>query len=143
MIRILGRIRKRIKDLNETLIELLIGIIIITFILGALGLIFAPSKIWFCLSLFIGTVIACVWVISMTMTIETQVELSEEDSVKYARRNYALRLIFIMLALVIATRIKEIQIIALLLGMLTLKLAVYIRPLTVKLILIIKSGKRS
>lgn len=139
MRRIPKQIRRMIKGLNQTLVQLLIGIIIITFIIGALGLIFASSKLWFCLSLFIGAVIACIWAISMTITIETQLELPVEDSVKYARRNYAFRFIFIMLALFIATRIEEIHIVALLVGMLTLKLAVYIRPLTIKLISKIKS----
>lgn len=141
MKRIPERIRKKIKGVNQTLIELLIGIIIITLFIGVLALIFAPSKLQFCASLFIGAVIACIWAISMTMTIETQMELPEGDAEKYARRNYALRLIFIMVALIFATRFEEIHIIALLLGMLTLKLAVYIRPLTIKLIAKTKSSK--
>jgi len=135
------QIRKKIKGLNQTLIELLIGIIIITFLIGAVGLIFVSSKLWFCLSLLIGAVIACIWVISMTMTIETQVELPEDDAVKYGRRHYVLRLIFIILVLIGATRFKEIHILGLILGMLTLKLAVYIRPLTIKFIAKIKYSK--
>lgn len=142
MKKILTKMRKKINGVNPTLIELLIGIIIITVIIEFISLIFASSKLRFCLSLLIGAVIACIWAISMTMTIETQLELPEEDSVKYARRKYSFRLFFVVLALWIAIHIEEIHLIALLIGLLTLKLTVYIRPLTIKLISKIKSIER-
>lgn len=128
-------IRDRIRQSNETLVELVAGIPPITLIIGITGAFVVSEKLMFCISLLLGAVCAVLLAVHMYVTIDRELDMPDEDAGKYAKRNYALRLIFMVLVVLCGLKLPFLHFPGLFLGMLTLKVSVYIRPLTRKLIL--------
>lgn len=128
------KIKLKVRQLNQTLVELLIGIIILTILIGLLGIIFSKNPLNFCIGVLIGGGSAAILAISMLLTVEKQLDLPMKEGMNYARRNVVLRFIFMGVIVLCGIRIPVINEIGLVLGLLSLKVSVYIRPIIQKLI---------
>lgn len=128
------RIKNKLSQYHETLVELVIGILPVTLIIGVGGVFIVSEKLMFCVSLLIGAAAAIFLAVHMFITIDRSLDMVPDDAGKYAKRNYALRLIFMVLVVLCGLKLPFLHFPGLFLGLLTLKVSVYLRPLTHKFI---------
>ena len=70
----------------------------------------------------------------MFVTIDRSLDMFAEDACKYSKRNYVLRLIFMVLLVLCGLKLPGIHFPGLFIGLLTLKASVYLRPVSHRLI---------
>ncbi len=127
-------VKNRVCRYHETLVELIAGIIPVTVLAGAVGAVFVSEKLSFCLSLVLGAAAAVFLAIHMFVTIDRSLDMFAEDACKYSKRNYVLRLIFMVLLVLCGLKLPGIHFPGLFIGLLTLKASVYLRPVSHRLI---------
>ena len=132
MKRIIESLKAWIIRSNETLIELIIGILVVNVCIVIPGSIISGSVLTFCLGELLGTVYAVFTVIHMTVTIENMLDLPEDESSKYAKRGYAVRLVVTIAVMIIGLKLSIFHFVGVFLGMISIKLSVWIRPLAHK-----------
>lgn len=123
-------IKNKICHYHETLVELIAGIIPVTILVGAVGIVVVSEKLSFCLSLCLGAGAAVLLAIHMFVTIDRSLDMFSEDASKYSRRNYVLRLIFLILIVLCGLKLPGIHFPGLFIGLMTLKVSVYLRPVS-------------
>ena len=124
----LRSLKKTIRDQNETVLDLMAGIFIAFVIFEIIGLILIEGKFRFCIGVLIGTVTAMIKMLHLYSTLEKQVYMSYDDAVKYARRNYIFRYLFMAVVLAVCLKLSMTVFVWAFVGILSLKVAVYLQP---------------
>lgn len=122
------KIKNKICLFHETLVELIIGIFPASVIFGVCGMFFVTDKTGFFLSLVLGACAAVFVAVHMFVTIDRSLDMYAEDAGKYCKRNYIFRLVFMILLILCGLRLPGLHFPGLFLGLLTLKVSVYLRP---------------
>ena len=125
----LQSLKKTIRNQNETVLDLMAGIIIAFVVFEIVGLIFTQGKFRFCIGVLIGTVTAVVKMLHLYSSLEKQAYMAYDDAVKYARRNYIFRYLFMAVVLFICLKLSMTVFVGACIGILTLKVSVYLQPL--------------
>lgn len=119
---------------NETLTELFAGI-------GAAAVLFQGTVVWFVkdrlsysVGLWIGAVLAAAMAWHMWRTLDSALELGEAGAQKLMRRQSALRYGVVILVLVFLMLTETANPLSAFLGIMTLKVAAYLQPITHKVI---------
>jgi len=128
--------RGLIKELekNETLKELIIGILFMSIIFQSSIVWFVEDKIGYSVGLWLGTAVAVFMAWHMWKTIDEVLDLSVGGAQKVMRKNTLLRYLVVTLALVALMITKMANPLAAFLGIMTLKVAAYLQPFTHKVI---------
>lgn len=125
---------------NSTLIELLIGILVV----GVLGqlvlLLFFESYIYNAIGLWVGVGIAAGMAIHMQRSIEDGLDLMGETGIKYMQKASALRTVIACVVIAAVLYFGWGSPLTLLLGVMALKLAAYMQPLMHRVLEKIKKG---
>ncbi|MGN0383769.1 MAG: ATP synthase subunit I [Eubacterium sp.] len=121
------------KSKNTVLADLLLGMIIYCIIGELIILIFLSDKVMLSVGFVIGVALAIFSAFHMADAIEVSVRMSEEEALKHTRIKYLIRVIILVIILVIMLVTKIGNPIALIIGMMGLKIAAYAQPLTHKL----------
>lgn len=129
MKRIIESLKAWIMRSNETLIELIVGILVLNVCIAILGSIISGSVLTFCLGELLGTVYAIFMVIHMTETIENMLDLPEDEGSKYAKRGYTVRLVLTIVIMIVGLKVSLFHFAGLFLGMMSIKFSVWIRPM--------------
>jgi MFS family permease len=123
------------KNINTTLLELIIGILISTIFTGIIGIIITNNNMSFVLGLILGAFTAILLVIHMYQSLEKSLLLDEESAQKFSKKMAVLRMVVMGLAVVVALTFPKIfNIIAVLIGIMGLKISAYLQPITNKYI---------
>lgn len=126
---------KFIKNKNETLRDLIVGVCIISIIFALIGAIFVQNKLSFVLGVLLGGVIAFFLAIHLNYTIGVALDYEPEQAVKYTRFMSFVRLLVMIGAVALALSFPKVfHTVGVLLGMLSLKISAYCRPLIYKYI---------
>lgn len=118
---------------ENTLLELLIGIILSGAILQVVTAIISKDYLYNAIGLWSGVAIACFMAIHMKRSIEDVLDLGEEGGVKHMRSTYLVRMTIVAIAMGIVICFNLGNPITLLFGALTLKIAAYLQPYINKL----------
>lgn len=119
-------------QVKETITGFLIGIIIYAVMIEAVGIFFSEDIFSYTLGLLFGIVIAVFLMIHMAKTLDKALDLPEAQATKYVRKQSFLRLFIMLLALIISIVIDWFNFIAVVLGMLGLKIGALIAPVFLK-----------
>jgi hypothetical protein len=123
------------KNMNETLRDLQIGIILTMLVVCIIGALVTDNKLAFVLGNILGSFIAILITIHLNATISRAIEMNEEGATKYTKKMAILRIIIMGCAVVVALTFPEVfNVIGTLLGILGLKISAYLQPLTNKYI---------
>lgn len=115
---------------NEMAIVLLVGIIIYFLIGEIIILVFTKKLLYNSIGLFLGILLAVIMLISMTISVENAIMYNDENKANaYLRNTTLFRLIFCFLFLFLFSFTRICNIIALLFGIMSLKLSAYISPI--------------
>ena len=121
-------------QVKETIIGFLIGIGIYAVLIELVGFFFSEDLFSYTLGLLFGVGVAIFLIIHMAKTLDRALDLPQEQAVKYTRRQSFLRLAVILAAMVIALMVEQFNFIAVILGMLGLKMGAFIAPKLLKLL---------
>lgn len=121
-------------QVKETIIGFLIGIGIYAVLIELVGFFFSDDLFSYTLGLLFGVAVAIFLIIHMAKTLDRALDLPQEQAVKYTRRQSFLRLAVMLAAMVIALMVEQFNFIAVILGMLGLKMGAFIAPKLLKLL---------
>jgi hypothetical protein len=119
---------------NNTLFELLMGIIFSSVVIQVIVVIISKNYLYNAIGLWSGTAIACFMAIHMKRSIEDVLDLGEEGGVKRMRSTYLVRMTIVAIAMGVVICFNLGNPITMLFGALTLKIAAYLQPYMHKLI---------
>ena len=124
----MNRISNYFGKMNHALKELLCGVFLWGIVLGLVFVWSFESRISFLGSLAAGVLAAAGMAFHMCLFIEDSLELTQDDAVKHMRKGTVLRTLAAMALFVLAWR-QHGSVVAVFLGLFTLKLAAYTQPL--------------
>lgn len=133
MKRIVDNLKAWIQRSNRTMIELIIGVLIISGCIVIPGAIISGHILSFCLGTLFGTAYAVFMIIHMTQTIEASLDMPGNDGTKYMRKGYALRLIVTIVVIIAGLKVPFFHFVAVFIAMMSVKISVWIRPLVQRL----------
>lgn len=115
-------------QVKETLTGFGIGIIIYAVVVEIIGIFFSENILFYTLGLFFGTVIAVILILHMVKTLDKALDLSQVQASKYMRKQSFFRLFIMLAALSAGMLVPFFNFIAVLLGLLGLKIGALLAP---------------
>lgn len=120
---------------NNTLLELLVGIILFGVLIQIICLIVSKDYLYNSIGLWCGIAIACFMAVHMKRSIEDALDLDPESAEKRMRRSYGTRMAVTAIAIIVILIFKLGNPIMLVIGIFPLKLSAYAQPVTHKVFL--------
>ena len=99
-------IRKKLSKLNETLLDLIIGIIFVDVIVAVLGIIITKGNIFFLFGAAIGMIGAIIFSSMILYYIEGALDMTEKSARTYILRGLMLRSLIVILIGIVAVKIS-------------------------------------
>ncbi len=121
---------EKIRNLNETVLDLFIGIFIYCVIAQIIGLFIANDKLVYTIALWIGGIASGGWAAHMYLTLDTALDLAQAEAIKYMRKRSVIRILVILLIGIAGMLYSWTAFIGVLVGFFSLKLAAYAQPIT-------------
>lgn len=121
-------------QVKETIIGFLIGIGIYAVLIELVGFFFSEDFFSYTLGLLFGVAVAIFLMIHMAKTLDRALDLPQVQATKYTRRKSFLRLAVMLVVMVIALMVEQLNFIAVILGMLGLKMGAFIAPKLLKVL---------
>lgn len=119
---------------NNTLLELLIGICMVGIILQIVSFLFFKRHLYNAIGLWVGVFVAIGMAIHMQRSIEDGLDLMGEPGVKYMRKAYMTRTMVALVVMGVVMYFDWGNPVTILMGVMALKLAVYLQPLVHKVL---------
>lgn len=126
---------------ENTLLELLIGIILSGVVIQIIFIIIWKDYLYNAIGLWSGIGVACFWAVHLKRSIEDSLDLGMEGGPKHARNAYMTRMLVTAVALGIVIYFRLGNPIALVIGIFPLKIAAYLQPFTHKLFIRFQNRK--
>ena len=124
---------KKLRQLNDFLPELLLGILASGIVFELIFIWFVKDKIYFSLGLLLGVLIAVFMAWHMAFTLNRAMDYTEENATNRVQKHYLIRDLIVIIVFIAAAVSKLVNPLAVFLGIMTLKVAAYIEPITNKL----------
>lgn len=132
----------RIKSMSSVLKELILGILLCGLIFQISLVWLADSKLLYTTGLWIGVGISAFMAIHMNHSIENALDMPEEDAAGYSRKMYALRTAVVLVLFGAACYFRLGNVVAIFLGLFTLKFGAYLQPILHKMMQKVKEKGR-
>lgn len=126
----IGRIKMMNKESSSQ--QLMKWMILFSLIIEVIGILLVDHKMSFSLGLLFGLIFSLLKLKLMENTIKKSITMSEGEAQKYMNRNYFLRYILTGIVLVIGALEPTIDLLALFLGLMSMKAAAYMQLLVNK-----------
>ena len=120
---------------NQTLLELLAGIVGLALIVQIIHLIIEKNWIYNSVGLWAGAIVACFWAIHLSRSLEDSLDLGEAAAKKKAVQGYIFRMVISLITLGIVIYFRLGNLVDVIIGVFLLKFSAYIQPFTHKLFL--------
>ena len=127
---------------NETLIELVAGILFLGVIFQLICVLVLKEFLYHAIGLWTGIIIACFVAIHLQRSIEDSLDMGIEDAEKHARNAYVIRTVVTLVVIGIIICFNLGNPITLVIGIFPLKLSAYLQPYTHKLFLWFRGQKK-
>lgn len=125
---------------NSTLKELLIGIFVVGILAQIVCLIFLKRHLYHAVGLWVGIFIAAGMAVHMQRSIEDGLDLMGDAGAKYMKKGYLTRTLVVCAVMAAVMYFDWGNPITILLGVMALKVAVYLQPLVHKVLEKVKKG---
>ena len=133
---------RKIRNINQTVWELIIGIVLVNALLEVIGLIFVSQKGAYTIGLVLGMLMAIGMVFHMNISREKAMDIGGEHAKGYMLKSYAIRTVVVLAVIVCVGVLKFANLLSLLLGIMTLKVAAYLQPITHRFMESRKAGNK-
>lgn len=125
---------------NSTLIELLMGILVVGILCQLVCLLFFHQYAYNAIGLWVGIAIAAGMAIHMQRSIEDGLDLMGESGVKYMQKSSAIRMLAVCAVMAVVLYFDWGNPLTLIVGVMALKLAAYMQPLMHRVLEKIRKG---
>ncbi len=125
---------------THTFVELVLGIAIFSLIAAIFILVLSQDRMYDLAGFLVGAAIALFMVWHMNRTIRVSVDMTEDNAKSYMIKHYVIRTLVCFVVMVAVVVFKIGNIILTLLGIIGLKVAVYLQPFTDKCFKKMKKG---
>lgn len=119
---------------NNTLLELLIGVVLVGFLSQIVCLIFFKQHLYHAVGLWTGIGISIGMAIHMQRSIEDGLDISGDAGVKHMKKAYLTRTAIAIVVMAVVMYFNWGNPITILVGVIALKVAVYLQPLVHKVL---------
>jgi len=126
---------------NQTLLELLAGIVGLALVVQLIHLLVGKNWIYNSIGLWAGTIIACFWAIHLSRSLEDSLDLGEEAAKRRAVTGYITRMLISLIVLGTVIYFKLGNLVDIIVGVFLLKISAYIQPITHKVFLKLEKKK--
>ena len=123
----MNMIRKILQE-NETLRELMAGIVLYGIVIQVILAVFFPLKVFRAVGLWAGILCGLAMAVHMAFCLEKIVEMDEKGAKAYAKRTTLIRYACVCLVLILIAYTKTGDPVTLVLGTLGLKIGAYLQP---------------
>lgn len=120
------------RNINKTVWELLLGILLSGMLMEILGVLLVKDKLYYSVGLLIGVVLAVFMTFSISSSVEQAVDRGEGGAKMKMISSYAIRTAIVLAVIIITGVTRAGNMVGLILGIMTLKVAAYIQPYTHK-----------
>lgn len=118
------------KKPNETLLDLVFGVIIYGIMLEVIGLLVVENPLSYSLGLFLGCGVAIFLSVHMYVTLDEALDMDEKSATRYITKQGIFRAVVMLVAAAIGMVVPFISFIAVIIGILGLKIAAYLHGVT-------------
>lgn len=116
-------IKKKLKSMNETLLDLIIGIIIYGVLVGVLGMITSKGNLFFLLGVVAGTIVAIGLMFHMLYSIDGVLDMDPKTANTYMMKRAFLRFLIMAVTAVIAIKIHFLCFLGVILALMGIKIS--------------------
>ncbi|MDO4169691.1 MAG: ATP synthase subunit I [Lachnospiraceae bacterium] len=116
-------IKKKLKSMNETLLDLIIGIIIYGVLVGVLGMITSKGNPFFLLGVVAGTIVAIGLMFHMLYSIDGVLDMDPKTANTYMMKRAFLRFLIMAVTAVIAIKIHFLCFLGVILALMGIKIS--------------------
>ncbi len=134
-------IKKIMNKSNETLNYILIGILLFNIVIGIIGSIAFKEHLQYAIGIIIGGVTAVIYMIHLNYSIERALDMSSSNASKFTNKMHFIRVGIVIIALVISFYFGKTSFFGSLVGIMSFKVAIYMRPLTIYILKILNKGR--
>lgn len=120
------------RNINKTVWELLLGILFSGIVLEIAGTMIVRDKLYYTIGLGAGVLLAVFMTFSIHSSVVKAVDAGERGAKAKMITSYVFRTVLVVAVIIIVGVMKLGNIVGLLLGIMTLKVAAYIQPITHK-----------
>lgn len=120
------------RNINKTVWELLLGILFMGIILEIVGTMIVKDKLYYSIGLGIGILSAVFMTFSIHSSVVQAIDVGESGAKVKMITSYIIRTVLVVAVILVTGVMKLGNIVGLLLGLMTLKVAAYIQPITHK-----------
>ncbi len=121
-------IRDKLKKLNETLLDLLIGIVLFDVLVGFLGILITKRNLYLLLGTIVGTIEAISFSFMMLYFIDGALDMDAKGARAYMLKGSLLRYGIMAVTGVVTIRIENLCFIGFVLALMGIKVAAYLQP---------------
>ena len=111
----------KLRQLDETFLDLVIGIFLYGVVSGILGMIITKGNLWFLLGILIGILSAVGMIIHMMVSIQKAVEMDSHDASRYMVKCTMIRYFVMLLIMIPGIKMDFICFIGIITGILSSK----------------------
>ena len=135
------QIIEKLKKINKTLLELLLGLAFWGLACQIVGAIFVTDQFYYAKSLWFGILLAIVSAVHMYQSLDRALDFSEKDANKLVFRGYIIRYVSIVVILFIIMLTEVMNPLVVFLAYMGLKVAALLQPITHKICNKISKGR--
>lgn len=132
---------EKITSMNKVLVELIIGIAACGVFFEAAGVCLVADKMRYSMGLFMGILIAIIMAFHMEWALNTALDLTGQEAEKKIRKHSILRYLAVVIALAVIMQTGIANPLAAFLGIMSLKVAAYLQPITHRVMQKIKKNE--
>ncbi len=123
------------REEKQTLMEMIIGLLIGTLLVGTIGVLIASNKLAYILGVLFGSIVALIVLFQMYYTLGKSVDMEGKRATRYSVTASIVRMALMGVALAVGVLWPQLfSVVGILFGLLSLKLCAFIQPLIHKVL---------
>jgi hypothetical protein len=121
-------IKRRIRELNETLLDLIIGIIIFDVFAGILGMLMVQNKLYYLIGIGAGMIEAVIFSFLMLYYIDGALDMEPKSAKAYMVKGAIIRYVIIIITAAIAINIHTLCFVGVIVALMGIKAGAFMQP---------------
>lgn len=123
------------KEEKQTFLEMLVGIVGNTLVIGIIGLMIAPNKSAFALGAFLGGITSVFILMLLYRSLERALSMESKEAEKYSVRAAIIRLVLMCIPLVLSILFPNMfNVLGVFFGLMGLKVSAFLQPVMHKML---------
>ncbi|MDD4371964.1 MAG: hypothetical protein PHD56_12955 [Anaerostipes sp.] len=118
----------KLKDYNQTLVEMLIGLFFYGMVITIIGFITSKCSWLYILGSVVGLFLSVCLILNMYLTIDTALDMDSNSATKFMKKRTILRMVIILVVAAAGIQIHMYVFVGIILGIMGIKISAYMQP---------------